>query len=71
MLLDIHETGKSVAEMRTGILFGKVQRRKLFGPLRVKTCLQGYVNSKGADQPAHPRSMISATVIRLLESIIS
>ena len=30
MLLHIHETGKSAAEMRTGILFGKVQRRKLF-----------------------------------------
>ena len=25
----------------------------------------------GADQPAHPRSLISASVIRLLESIIS
>ena len=29
------------------------------------------MNNKGADQPAHPRSLISAFVIRLLESIIS
>ena len=29
-----------------------------------------FANNKGADQPAHPRSLISAFVIRLLESII-
>ena len=28
-------------------------------------------NNKGADQPAHPRSLISAFGIRFLESIIS
>ena len=32
---------------------------------------RGFVNNKGADQPAHPRSLISAFVIRLLESFIS
>ena len=31
----------------------------------------GLVNNKGADQPAHPRSLISAFVFRLFESIIS
>ena len=31
----------------------------------------GAANNKGTDQPAHPRSLISAFVIRLLESIIS
>ena len=30
-----------------------------------------FANNKGADQPAHPRSLISAFVISLLESIIS
>ena len=30
-----------------------------------------YANNKGADQPAHPRSLISAFVIRYLDSIIS
>ena len=31
----------------------------------------GVANNKGTDQPAHPRRLISAFVIRLLESIIS
>ena len=29
-----------------------------------------YANNKGTDQPAHPRSPISAFVVRCLESII-
>ena len=29
-----------------------------------------YANKKGADQPAHPHSLISAFVVRCLESII-
>ena len=41
-----------------------------YGPRREKTCLRGFANNKGADQPAHPRSLISAFVFRLLESII-
>ena len=40
------------------------------GPLREKSCLQGVENNTGADQPAHPRSLISAFVIRLLKSTI-
>ena len=31
----------------------------------------GHVNNKGADQPAHPHSLISAFVFRSFESIIS
>ena len=42
-----------------------------FGPQREKTCLRGFANNKGADQPVHPHSLISAFVIRLFESIIS
>ena len=30
-----------------------------------------YANNKFADQPAHPRSLISAIIIRCLDSIIS
>ena len=41
------------------------------GPSCNKTCLRGFANNKGADQPVHPCSLISAFVIRLLESIIS
>ena len=42
----------------------------LIGPRREKTCLRGFANNTGADQPAHPRSLISAFVIRFLKSII-
>ena len=42
----------------------------IYGPQREKTCLRGFANNTGADQPAHPRSLISAFVIRFLESII-
>ena len=28
-----------------------------------------YANNKGADQPAHPHSLISASVVRCLDSI--
>ena len=34
-------------------------------------CLMSYVNNKGADQPAHPRSLISAFAVRCLDSLIS
>ena len=34
------------------------------GPRREKTCLRGFANNTGADQPAHTRSLISAFVIR-------
>ena len=43
----------------------------LYGPQREKTCLRGFANNTGAEQPAHPRSLISAFVIRFLVSIIS
>ena len=42
----------------------------VLGPRCEKTCLRGFVNNTGADQPAHPRSLISAFAIRFLESNI-
>ena len=30
-----------------------------------------YANNRGADQPAHPRSLISAFVVRCLDSVRS
>ena len=42
-----------------------------FEPGHAKTCLMPYANNKGADQPAHPRSLISAFVVRSSDSIIS
>ena len=41
-----------------------------FGPRREKTGLRGFANNTGADQPAHPRSLISTFVICFLKSII-
>ena len=42
-----------------------------FEPGHEKMCLMSYVNNKGADQPAHPRSLVSAFFVRCLDSIIS
>ena len=43
---------------------------RLIWPRREKTCLLWFANNTGADQPAHPRSLISAFVIHFLESTI-
>ena len=43
----------------------------LYEPGHEKMCLMSYANNKGADQPAHPRSLISTFVVRCLDSIIS
>ena len=42
----------------------------IFGPSREITCLPGFANNTGADQPAHLGSLISAFIIRFLESTI-
>ena len=41
--------------------------KELMGHIMRKPVLS-YVNNKGADQPAHPRSLISAFVFRCLDS---
>ena len=33
-------------------------------------CLMPYKNNKGADQPVHPRSLISTVVVRCEDSMI-
>ena len=42
-----------------------------YGPQRDKTGLPGFGNNIGTDQPAYLGRLVSAFVIRLLESIIS
>ena len=42
-----------------------------FEPGHEKMFLMAYANNKGAGQPAHPRSLISAFIVRCLDSIIS
>ena len=39
---------------------------KINWPRREKTCLRWLANNKCADQPAHPRSLFSALLIRFL-----
>ena len=41
-----------------------------YGPRRDKTCLRGFAKNTGTDQPAHLHRLISAFVIRFLESTI-
>ena len=41
-----------------------------FGACHAKTCLKPDANSEGANQPAHPRSLISTFVVRCLGSMI-
>ena len=41
-----------------------------YGPRREKNLSSGFANNKSADQPARPCRLISAFVIRFLESII-
>ena len=40
------------------------------GPGHAKICLMPYVNNEGADQPAHPRNLISTFVVGCLDNII-
>ena len=42
----------------------------LYEPDHEKTCLMPYANNKGADQPVHPRSLISLFVARCLDSLL-
>ena len=57
--------------------FGKISQEKeryynsIVEPGHEKTCLMLYANNKGADQPAHPRSLISAFVALCLDSVMS
>ena len=42
-----------------------------YEPGHEKMCLMSYANNKGADQPAHPHSLISAFIVHCLVSIIA
>ena len=42
-----------------------------YEPGHEKMCLMAYANNKGADQPAHPRSLISVFVVCCLDSVMS
>ena len=42
----------------------------IYGSGHAEICLMPYANNKDADQPAHPRSLISTFVVRCLDSMI-
>ena len=50
---------------------GVKERDILNEPDHEKMCLMSYANNKGADQPAHPHSLISVFVVRCLDSVMS
>ena len=69
----IHHTQKFYSYPK--VLLMDLKWKKLFFPITYeprheKTCLRVFANNTGTDQPAHPRSLISAFVIRFLESIV-
>ena len=66
-LYDGSQQVNSVAQVYLYKLFVSL---KLFGPRHTKMCLMTFANNKGADQPAHPRSLISTFVVRCLDSIM-
>ena len=43
----------------------------VYEPGHDKVCLMPYADNKGADQPAHQRSLISAFVVRCQDRMIS
>ena len=57
--------------IKINVRYGLLFRTYTNEPGYEKMCLMSYANNKGADQPARPRSLISAFVFRCLESIIS
>ena len=57
-------------DMSTAV--SEVLRSHIFyEPCLEKICFTPYANNKRADQPEHPRSLISAFVVRWLDSIMS
>ena len=55
------ENPKVISKLMVTLYEGRDARKPVFG---------GFANNKGADQPAHQRNLVSAFVIRSLESII-
>ena len=43
----------------SGIIREQMYNEVPYGPGHAKMCIMPYANNKGADQPAHPRSLIN------------
>ena len=61
---------KDNSEMSTLHYLRLVMLLNIHEPGHEKMCLMPYANNKGADQPAHPRSLISAFVVRCQDRMI-
>ena len=69
---DLDKLDKIILLIRIGLFNSSGSLIALtIGPRREKTCFRRFANNKDADQPEYARSLISAFVIRLLESMIS
>ena len=53
-----------------GLTFNKITNKPINEPGHEKTCLMSYAHNKDADQAVHPRSLISAFVVRCLDSVM-
>ena len=68
--VSLYLEGMTLNKSQDGLWLKEQGSKISYGPRHEKTCLLGYGNNKGAEQPAHPRSLISSFVVLFLESII-
>ena len=66
--MHIMQFSPKFVEWHPNILLG--QSWFIHKPGREKMCLVPYAKNKGEDQPAHPRSLISAFVVRCQDRMI-
>ena len=67
--VSLYLEGVTLNKSQDGLWLKEQGSKISYGPQCEKTCLRGFGNNTGADQPAHPCSLISALIIRFSESI--
>ena len=60
----------NISELTVKNAFKKYECCKIIWATSLENLFMPYANNKDADQPAHPRSLISIVVIHCLDSII-
>ena len=60
-------THRHIVGILMSYTYKHVSHLQIIGPRHEKTFLRVFTNNKGADQPAHPRSLICTSVIHILE----
>ena len=75
-LYSSEHTGKQMTRVAPIYTIQQVQQPGILAtetkirPGHATICLMSYANNKGADQPAHPRSLISTFVVRCSDSMM-